>query len=154
LSALPAIIERCGNYADRAAITGIFSVLTEGEENSDPVAETLKAILDGHIILSPALAQREHYPAIDISRSISRLFNRLASTEQKHAIKTLRNVLVSFEENRTLFEMGMADNVGTQQLRKNYQASCVFLQQSHQQHYALCDSLQLLNSLLKDCQDD
>ncbi|WP_019677831.1 FliI/YscN family ATPase [Arsukibacterium perlucidum] len=154
LSAIPSVVERCGNFAGRAAITGIFSVLTEGEENSDPVAETLKAILDGHIMLSQVLAQREHYPAIDISRSVSRLFGRLASQEQKQAVKTLRNTLVSFEENRTLLEMGMADNAGTQKLRKNYLASCLFLQQSHQEHFSLSDSLQQLITLSKGCLDD
>lgn len=154
LSALPAVVERCGSFSGRAAITGIFSVLTEGEENSDPVAETLKAILDGHIILSPALAQREHYPAIDISRSISRIFSRLASKEQKEAVKTLRNILVRFEENRTLLEMGMADNADLQKLRKHYQACCAFLQQAQHQHVTQNDCLQLLETLAKEWLND
>jgi flagellum-specific ATP synthase len=154
LSALPAIVERCGNFNNRSAITGVFSVLTEGEENSDPVAETLKAILDGHIMLSPALAQREHYPAIDVSRSISRIFNRLATAEQKAAVKTLRNVLARFEDNRTLLEMGMADNADTQVLRKNYQACCVFLQQAQRESTALSDCLQQLDELARECRDE
>lgn len=154
LSALPAIVERCGNFTNRSAITGVFSVLTEGEENSDPVAETLKAILDGHIMLSPALAQREHYPAIDVSRSISRIFNRLATAEQKMAVKTVRNVLARFEENRTLLEMGMADNPDTQVLRKDYQACCAFLQQAQRESVALSDCLQQLGKLAKECRDE
>lgn len=154
LSALPSVVERCGSFTGRAAITGIFSVLTEGEESSDPVAETLKAILDGHIMLSPALAQREHYPAIDISRSISRLFSRIAGKQQKAAVKALRNILVRFEENRTLIEMGMADNADLQRLRQHYQACCTFLQQAQHQQVSQADCLQLLETLSKEWLND
>ncbi|WP_134059351.1 FliI/YscN family ATPase [Rheinheimera aquimaris] len=154
LSALPAIIERCGNFANRASITGIFSVLTEGDEQNDPVAETLKAILDGHIVLSSALAQREHYPAIDITRSVSRLFGRLSNVSQKAAVKSIRNVLVRYEENRTLLEMGLAENKDTQTLRKQYQSCCLFLQQVKDEHFTHSDSLALLATLLKECQHD
>lgn len=154
LSALPSIAERCGRFNQRGAITGIFSVLTEGDELNDPAAETLKAILDGHIVLSPSLAQRDHYPAIDVLKSVSRLFNRLSVPEQRHAIKSLRSIIAKYEENRTLLELSMTENAAVQMIRQGYEVCSGFLQQGLEQQSALADTLMLLSRLEQELRHD
>ena len=79
-SLLPRLFERSGNFG-KASITGIYTVLVEGDDMEDPVADTLRAILDGHFVLDRGLAQKRHFPAIDILRSVSRLTDRLLSSE-------------------------------------------------------------------------
>jgi flagellum-specific ATP synthase len=106
---LPAVIERCGNFINRGAITGVFSVLVEGELANDPAADAMKAVLDGHIVLSQTLAEKEHYPAIDLMKSISRLFPKLATPLQKSKSRQIRRLWSLFEEQKTMIELGMAE---------------------------------------------
>ena len=99
---LPTLVERCGSFSERGCITGLFTVLTEGEEGGDPAAESLKEILDGHIQLSASLAERGHYPAIDTLKSVSRLFHSLVSDEQRNAAMLMKNILADYQTNRAL----------------------------------------------------
>ena len=128
---LPSVVERCGNFQGRGGITGLFTVLTEGEEGTDPAAETLKAILDGHIQLSSYLAERGHYPAIDMLRSISRLFNKLASNEQREAALVIKDALADYEENRALIELNAEDSKSLQRKADNYKKITQFLKQDY-----------------------
>ncbi len=102
---LPRLLERAGNFK-RGSITGIYTVLVEGDDANEPVSDTVRGIIDGHIMLSRKLAAKNHYPAIDVSSSISRLMNEIASGEHREAASILRNALAVYEANIDLISIG------------------------------------------------
>jgi FliI/YscN family ATPase len=102
---LPKILERAGNFR-KGSITGFFTVLVEGDDFNEPVCDAVRAILDGHIILSRRLAAAGHYPAIDVMNSISRLGSRLSSEEQLAAATKIREALATYERSKDLIELG------------------------------------------------
>ena len=104
-SALPKLLERAGNFPE-GSITGIYTVLVEGDDTNEPIADTVRGIIDGHIILSRKLAAQNHYPAIDILQSVSRLMSEIASPEQKAAAGQLRNLLSLYNSNSDLISIG------------------------------------------------
>jgi flagellum-specific ATP synthase len=104
---LPRIVERCGAARSGGSITAIFTVLCETDDADDPLVEVMKSLLDGHIVLSRSLAQSGHFPAVDILRSISRLFDNLAPSSQSQAAQRCRALLARYEESRILVESGM-----------------------------------------------
>ena len=108
---LPRVLERAGNFR-AGSITGFFTVLVEGDDFNEPICDAVRAILDGHIILSRRLAASGHYPAIDILNSISRLSSRLADRNQMAAARKVRQALAVLEESRDLIELG-AYSAGT-----------------------------------------
>jgi flagellum-specific ATP synthase len=107
LRELPRLVERCGAIRSGGSITALFTVLSEGDDVDDPIVEVMKALLDGHIVLSRRLAEAGHFPAIDIGRSLSRLFDRLADERHAQAAREVRALLAKFEESRILVESGM-----------------------------------------------
>jgi flagellum-specific ATP synthase len=102
---LPKILERAGNFA-RGSITGFFTVLVEGDDFNEPVADAVRAILDGHIVLSRHLAAQGHYPAIDILHSVSRLAAQIASPAQKDAARKMREALSAYRDAEDLIQLG------------------------------------------------
>jgi FliI/YscN family ATPase len=102
---LPRVLERAGNFRS-GSITGFFTVLVEGDDFNEPICDSVRAILDGHIILSRRLAAAGHYPAIDVLNSISRLSSKLAGREQLQAAGKVRQALAALEESRDLIELG------------------------------------------------
>ena len=102
---LPKIVERAGR-TEHGSITAFYSVLVEGDDENEPVADTMRGLLDGHIWLARKLAERGHYPAIDILRSISRLMNEITSPEQQQAVLVLRQLLAVHAENEDLLSIG------------------------------------------------
>lgn len=107
LRELPRVVERCGAIRAGGSITGLFTVLSEGDDVDDPIVEVMKSLLDGHIVLSRKLAEAGHFPAIDVGRSISRLFDRLVDGDQLAAARIVRARLARYEEARVLIESGM-----------------------------------------------
>jgi len=108
---LPALVERAGNgapLADRPAgsITAFYTVLTEGDDQQDPIADSARAILDGHIVLSRDLAEAGHYPAIDIEASISRVMPAIVSQAQIGQIHRFKQILSRYQRNRDLITVG------------------------------------------------
>ena len=97
---LPKIFERAGRFR-RGSITGFFTVLVEGDDFNEPICDAVRAILDGHIVLSRELGAAGHYPAIDILQSVSRLAPRLCTPEQKEAASKIREALATHERSRT-----------------------------------------------------
>ena len=102
---LPRVLERAGNFRS-GSITGFFTVLVEGDDFNEPICDSVRAILDGHIILSRRLAAAGHYPAIDVLNSISRLSSKLVGREQQQAASKVRQALSALEESRDLLELG------------------------------------------------
>ena len=104
-SELPKLMERAGNSA-KGSITALYTVLVEGDDMTEPIADETRSILDGHIILSRKLAQMNHYPAIDILQSISRCMNAIVTSEHKQAAAKLRTILAKYQEVELLLKIG------------------------------------------------
>ena len=104
-SALPKLLERSGNF-EVGSITGIYTVLVEGDDTNEPVADTVRSIIDGHIILSRNIAAKSHYPAVDVLNSISRLMSSIATPEQKTTANKLRALMAIYKENEDLISIG------------------------------------------------
>jgi ATPase FliI/YscN family len=102
---LPKLVERTGR-ASRGSITAFYSVLVEADDVSEPVSDTLRGLLDGHVILSRRLASQAHYPAIDVLESISRLFIDIASPEQQCAAHAVRELLAAYRDHEDLISIG------------------------------------------------
>ena len=102
---LPKVLERAGNF-QRGSITGFFTVLVEGDDFNEPICDAVRAILDGHIILSRKLAAQNHYPAIDILHSVSRLTSAIATPRQNAAAQRLRQALASYRDAEDLIQLG------------------------------------------------
>ena len=106
-SQIPQLVERAGNDATgKGAITAIYTVLTEGDDLQDPVADAARAILDGHIVLSRQLADEGHYPAIDIEASISRVMPNVISAEHLKAAQLIKRFYSRYQQNRDLIAVG------------------------------------------------
>ena len=104
---LPNLIERAGTcVASGGSITAIYTVLADGDDGNDPVVDAARSILDGHIVLSRALAERGVYPAIDLGPSVSRVMTDIAEGAHVRAARVLRRRLATYEENRDLVLMG------------------------------------------------
>ena len=106
-AAIPRLVERCGAIKAGGAITGIMTVLSETDDIDDPISEMLKSLLDGHILLSRSLAERGHFPAIDVPRSISRMSRELMSGGHREDAQNGVAFLSTYETSRTLIESGV-----------------------------------------------
>ncbi|MGM0452553.1 MAG: FliI/YscN family ATPase [Thermodesulfobacteriota bacterium] len=105
-SRLPKLLERAGNFSDMGSITGLFTVLVEGDDMNEPVADAVRSILDGHIVLSRNLAAKNHFPAIDVLHSTSRVMQRLVDDEHSRLAARIREVLAVFAEQEDLINIG------------------------------------------------
>lgn len=104
-STLPRLLERTGN-SDKGSITAFYTVLVAGDDMNEPIADEVRSILDGHIVLSRDLAARGHYPAIDVSESISRVMSAIVDPEHQEAARKLREVVAAYEKERDLILIG------------------------------------------------
>ncbi len=103
---IPKLLERAGILEQGGSITGIYTVLVEGDDMNEPVADTVRSITDGHIVLSRAIAQKGQYPAVDVPASISRIMNDIISPEHAVAAKRLLRVLTAYREAEDLIRIG------------------------------------------------
>ncbi len=101
----PKLLERSGNF-EKGSITGVYTVLVEGDDTNEPVADTVRGILDGHIVLSRKLANENHFPAIDINASISRLMTNIVTPEHRQLASAFRDILSVYEKNEDLISIG------------------------------------------------
>ncbi len=104
-SQLPKLMERAGNN-DKGSITALYTVLVEGDDMTEPIADETRSILDGHIVLSRKLAAANHYPAIDVQASVSRVMNAIATSEHKQAAQKARKILAKYAEVELLVQIG------------------------------------------------
>lgn len=101
----PKLLERSGNFKE-GSITGVYTVLVEGDDTNEPVADTVRGILDGHIVLTRKLANSNHFPAIDVNASISRLMSNIVSDEHKALASKMRDIISLYEQNEDLISIG------------------------------------------------
>ena len=104
-SEMPKLLERAGN-SDKGSITGLYTVLVDGDDFNEPITDTARGILDGHIVLSRKLAQKNHYPAIDVLASISHVMSSIATKEHKTMAGKLKNVMATYQEAEDLINIG------------------------------------------------
>ncbi len=104
-SEMPKLLERAG-CSESGSITGLYTVLVEGEDFNEPITDTARSILDGHIMLTRKLANRNHYPAVDVLQSISRCMSMIASREHKAAAGKLKNIMATYNEAEDLINIG------------------------------------------------
>ena len=148
---LPALVERTGNGpAGGGSITAFYTVLTEGDDQQDPIADSARAILDGHIVLSRSLAEAGHYPAIDIEASISRAMTALIDEPHLEKTRLFKQMLSRYQRNRDLINVG-AYSSGRDQLLDRaialYPRIEAFLQQGFRECAEFDASLQRLDAL-------
>ena len=102
---MPKLLERAGSN-DKGTMTGLYTVLVEGDDFNEPISDTARSILDGHIILSRDLAHKNHYPSVDVLQSISRVMPDVTSEEHRNAAGKIRNLLAVFKKNEDLINIG------------------------------------------------
>jgi flagellum-specific ATP synthase len=103
---LPRLLERAGPGAGQGTITGLFTVLVEGDDHNEPVADAVRGILDGHIVMERAIAERGRYPAINVLRSVSRTMPRSCDPEFLPVVQKARRVLATFSDMEELIRLG------------------------------------------------
>lgn len=149
-SELPKLLERSGNF-QRGSITGVYTVLVEGDDTNEPIADTVRGILDGHIVLSRRLANSNHFPAIDVSASISRLMTDIVSPEHRQLAARIRDVMGVYEKNSDLVSIG-AYKAGTNP-KLDYALSKIdgidqFLMQGVNEGFTYEQDLEMMRALL------
>jgi len=149
-SLLPKLLERTGT-SERGTITAFYTVLVEGDDLNDPIVDTVRGIIDGHIVLSRKLAERNHYPAIDISQSISRLFEVLTDPRHKQLVNKFRNLYATYRESEDLITIGAyqpGNNSMLDEAVNKYTRMIEFLTQEGRTSYSLEQTLILLEQVL------
>jgi flagellum-specific ATP synthase len=149
---LPQLVERAGNgEKGGGSITAFYTVLAEGDDQNDPIADAARAILDGHIVLSRELAEAGHYPAIDIEASISRAMNDITSAEQQMAAREFKRLYSLYQRNRDLISVGAYQNGSDRQIDAAiaaYPALQDFLRQDMHDPVPLDESINALQVLI------
>ncbi len=107
LALLPPLIERAGNLYDQGSISAVYTVLVEGDDFNEPISDSMRSILDGHIMLDRVLVSRAQYPAIDVLQSVSRLNKFLQTKEQQQKASKIKSLISCYEESREMIEMGL-----------------------------------------------
>lgn len=153
-SKISQLIERCGYGHDgKGSITAFFTVLTEGDDHNDPVADHARSVLDGHIVLSRKLAEAAHYPAIQINASISRVMSSVVSKEHHELAMSFKRLYAHFTDNQDLVSMGMykegSDPLLDEALKKQV-AMFAFLKQDVNECKSFAESLEQLGKALKE----
>lgn len=145
----PKLLERSGNF-NQGSITGVYTVLVEGDDTNEPIADTVRGILDGHIVLSRQLANENHFPAIDISASISRLMVEIVPEEHKKASSRFRNMLGLYQKNADLISIGAykkGTNPALDEAVSKINKMNAFLQQGIDENYSYEKTLKLMQAI-------
>ncbi len=151
---LPQLVERAGNGAEGAgSITAFYTVLAEGDDQNDPIADAARAILDGHIVLSRRIAESGHYPAIDIEASVSRAMNEIVLPGHFAAARQFRQILSTYQQHRDLVAIGAyqrGSDPRVDQAIRLWPGVQQFLQQDMRERVDLRSSLAALDGLLAE----
>ena len=150
-SELPRLLERAGN-TQKGSITGLYTVLVDGDDFNEPITDTARGILDGHIMLSRKLGHKNHYPAIDVLQSISRCMSSIADSEHKKAAGQLKNVLATYTDAEDLINIGAYKAGSNKDI--DYAISKIdrvneFLRQDVNSKYLIDDEINMLEDLFR-----
>lgn len=151
-SEMPKLLERAGRAA-KGSITGLYTVLVDGDDFNEPITDTARSILDGHIMLSRKLGHKNHYPAIDILQSISRCMSQIADKEHKVVAGKLKNVLATYNEAEDLINIGVykkGSNPNIDYAIDKIDAVNAFLMQDVETKYTFEESVEMLEGLFQD----
>lgn len=149
---MPKLLERAGN-SDRGSITGLYTVLVDGDDFNEPITDTARGTLDGHIVLSRQMAQKNHYPAIDILQSISRVMSSIITKEHKVAAGKMKQVLATYQEAEDLINIGAykaGSNPDIDFAIDKIRAVNAFLQQQTDEKYTFEESLQQMLDIFSE----
>lgn len=150
-STLPKLLERTGKF-EKGSITGIYTVLVEGDDVNEPIADTVRGIIDGHIVLSRKIAMRNHYPAIDVLGSISRLMNDIAGKDQTEAAGNLRKLMSIYDSNYDLISIGAyksGSNKALDESISKIDQINAFLQQDVNEKIPFKDSVEMMKAVIE-----
>lgn len=150
-STLPKLLERCGNFENSGSITGLYTTLVEGDDVNDPIGDAVRSIVDGHIVLSRQLAQRGHFPAIDILQSASRVLKNVVPPEQVRLAQKLRENLATYQAAEDLINIGaykVGANPKIDKAVKIYEPLVEFLKQNVEEKTDLKMTFKLMQQLL------
>ncbi len=150
-SELPKLLERAG-MSSRGSITGLYTVLVDGDDFNEPITDTARSILDGHIMLNRKLANKNHYPAIDVLMSISRVMSQIVNKEHKAVAGRLKNVLATYNEAEDLINIGAYKKGSNKEIDyaiEKHEAVNSFLLQGVDDKYEFSQEIQLLNDIFK-----
>lgn len=148
---LPKILERAGN-SDKGSITGIYTVLVEADDFNEPISDTVRSIVDGHIMLSRKLAEGNHFPAIDVLMSISRLMTDIVKPEHMQAARTLRDIMATYNDAKDLIDVGAYKKGTNPKIDKSVQLIDeinAFLRQGIREKMTFDDTVEYLLSIFK-----
>lgn len=151
-SEMPKLLERAGT-SDRGSITGLYTVLVDGDDFNEPITDTARSILDGHIMLDRKLGHKNHYPAIDVLQSISRVMSAIATKEHKAWAGKLKNVLATYAEAEDLINIGAYKSGSNPDIDYAIQKIRVvneFLCQATDEKFQFEEELQLLEQVFAD----
>ncbi len=147
---MPKFLERAGNYKGKGSITGLFTVLVEGDDMNEPVSDTVRSILDGHIVLTRKLAHKNHYPPVDVLQSSSRLMNDLVTSEHLDLCARMKDLLATYAEAEDLVSIGAysrGTNPKLDQALDLLPAMNDFLSQDREEKVTIQDALQGLRDI-------
>ncbi len=150
-SEMPKLLERAGTSA-KGSITGLYTVLVDGDDFNEPITDTARSILDGHIMLSRKLGHKNHYPAIDILQSISRVMSAIATNEHKELAGKLKNVLATYSDAEDLINIGAYKSGSNREIDYAVQkidAVNAFLMQKTDEKFQFDEELELLRQLFE-----
>ncbi|MDP3481168.1 MAG: FliI/YscN family ATPase [Desulfoprunum sp.] len=154
---LPKLLERAGRYRGQGSITGLYTVLVDGDDMTEPVADSVRSILDGHIVLSRSIAAKNHYPAIDILNSTSRVMRDIISPRHLELAGKARNVLATYTEAEDLINIGAyakGSNPKIDYAISKIEAVNSFLRQNFDETSSLKQTLEELGGLLTERKDE
>lgn len=151
-SEMPKLLERAGTAAS-GSITGLYTVLVDGDDFNEPITDTARSILDGHIMLDRKLGHKNHYPAIDILQSISRVMSAIATSEHKELAGKLKNVLATYRESEDLINIGAYKKGSNREIDYAIQkidAVNAYLMQKTDEKFDFDEEIELLRNLFTD----
>ncbi|MBK9292863.1 MAG: FliI/YscN family ATPase [Oligoflexia bacterium] len=151
-SLMPKLLERAGIFEQKGSITGLYTVLVEGDDMDDPIADSVRSIVDGHIVLSRIIAQKGHYPAIDVMQSTSRVMRNVVDPAHYEIAMRFREVMANYKEAEDLINIGAYKKGSSTKVDRAielHEKMDEFLKQEIGTHYSLDDSITFMHDILR-----
>jgi len=149
-ASMPKLLERAGT-SDKGSITGLYTVLVDGDDLTEPVTDTARGILDGHIVLSRKIANRNHYPSIDVLASVSRVMSDIVTPEHKKAANEIKKSMAIYSDAEDLINIGAYVKGSSEDIDdaiEKHVDIMDFLVQGTHEKYGLDDAVSIMNNIL------